>query len=109
MGKKRKIETKTFQIGKGRRTDELRSPLNGPPNTNLDFYDKKTGEFVGRRKFGYDGTANKDLDKQHHSHGNKDHAHDYDGKKRGKERSLTTKEKREVKKASKKRRFWRNG
>ena len=98
MGKRRKIETKIFQIGKGRRTDELHSPLNGPPNTNLDFYDKKTGEFVGRRKFGYDGTANKDLDKQHHSHGNKDHAHDFDGKKRGKERSLTTKEKREVKK-----------
>ena len=109
MGKRRKIETKIFQIGKGRRTDELHSPLNGPPNTNLDFYDKKTGEFVGRRKFGYDGTANKDLDKQHHSHGNKDHAHDFDGKKRGKERSLTTKEKREVKKASKKRRFWRTG
>lgn len=37
------------------------------------------------------------------------HAHDYDGKKRGKERPLTAKEQREVKKATKKRRFWCNG
>ena len=109
MGKKKKIETKIFQQGKGRKTDELRSPLNGPANTNLDFYDKKTGKFVGRRKFGRDGTANKDLDKKHDSHGNKDHAHDYVEKKRGKERPLTAKEKREVDKATKKRRFWRNG
>ena len=107
MGKKKKVETKIFQQGKGRKTDELRSPLVGPPNTNLDFYDKKTGKFIGRRKFGYDGKANKDLDKKHDSHGKTDHAHDYKGKSRGDERPLTSKEKREVYKASKKRRFWR--
>lgn len=109
MTKKKKIATKIFQQGKGKKTDEARSSLVGPANTNLDFYDKATGKFVSRRKFGIDGNADKDLDKRHYSHGNKDHAHDYDGKKRGKERPLTTKEKREVDKASKKRRFWQNG
>lgn len=109
MTRKKKVKTKIFQQGKGRRSDELHSPLEGPPNTNLDFYDKKTGKFISRRKFGQDGTANKDLDKRHSSHGKMDHAHDFKGKKRGNERPLTSKEKREVNKASKKRRFWRNG
>lgn len=109
MTKKKKVATKIFQQGKGRRTDELCSPIVGPPNTNLDFYDKKTGKFISRRKFGRDGTANKDLDKRHISHGKTDHAHDYKGKQRGVERPLNAKERREVNKASKKRRFWRNG
>ena len=38
---KKKVETKVFQVGKGRRTDSSRSPIFGPLNTNLDFYDKK--------------------------------------------------------------------
>ena len=106
MTRKKKVATKLFQVGKNRRTDEAHSPLVGEPNTNLDFYEKKTGIFRGRRKFGLDGKASKDLDKRHSSHGNYDHAHDYDGFIRGKERALTIKEKREMKKASKKRRFW---
>lgn len=108
MTRKKKIVTKIFQQGKGRKSDELHSPIIGPANTNLDFYDKKTGKFISRRKFGQDGTARKDYDKKHSSHGNNDHAHDYAGKQRGKERPLTVKEKREVDKASRKRRFWRN-
>lgn len=49
MGKK-KVETKVFQVGKGRRTDSSRYPIFGPPNTNLDFYNKKNGLFCGTKK-----------------------------------------------------------
>lgn len=108
MGKRKNVATKTFQQGKGFKNDDARSPIVGEPNTNLDFYDKQTGKFVSRRKFDKNGNAEKDLDKQHSTHGNKDHGHDYSGKNRGCERPLNPKEKREINKASKKRRFWRN-
>ena len=104
---KKKVPTKIFFVGKGQKSDERYSPLVGVPNTNLDFYNKKTGKFTSRRKFGKDGRAKKDLDKIHTSHGSNDHAHDFDGLKRGFERPLSKKEKREIKKASKKRRFWK--
>ena len=38
---KKKVETKVFQVGKGRRTDSSRSPIFCFFYTNLDFYDKK--------------------------------------------------------------------
>ena len=106
MGKK-KVETKVFQVGKGRRRDSYRSPIFGPPNTNLDFYNKKTGSFVGRRKYCESGWAVKDLDKKHTTHGGYDHVHVYDGKVRGSENPLNFQERREIKKASKKRRFYK--
>ena len=58
-----------------------------------------------RRKINYNGFALKDLDKGHKTHNHQDHAHDYSNKQRGKERPLTKKEKHELSKASKKRRF----
>lgn len=103
--KRKKENNKTLQVGKGYRRVGTRSPIEGEPNTNLDFYDNKTGEFVSRRKFNSRGKAEKDLDKGHKSHNKEDHAHDFGNNKRGGERPLLKKEKREIKKASKKRRF----
>ena len=78
---KKKVPTKIFFVGKGQKSDERYSPLVGVPNTNLDFYNKKTGKFTGRRKFDEHGNAKKDLDKVHPTHfGSNDHAHDYEGK-----------------------------
>lgn len=106
MRGKSKKPSKIFRIGKGYKTDSARSSLVGAPNSNLDFYDKTSGKLVQRRKFDSNGKAIKDLDKKHHSHSNSDHAHDFKGKVRGKERDLSKKERIELTKASKKRRLW---
>lgn len=108
MSGKRKKETKKFYIGKNIKSDEARSPVKGSPNTNLDFYDKKSGTFLSRRKFGNDGNAQKDIDKGHSDHNKEDHVHDYKDSKRLGDRNLSKKERRELQKAKKKRRFWKN-
>ena len=94
-----------YQKGKGFKKVDSRSSIVGEPNTNVDFYDIQTGNLVMRRKINDKGVAQKDLDKGHKTHNYQDHAHDYYDKKRGNERPLSKKEKRELKKASKKRRF----
>lgn len=107
MSGKKKVENKNFYIGKGVKSDERLSPIQGVPNTNLDTYSKKDGKFKGRRKFGEDGFANKDLNVGHYDHNKQDHAHDYNGTLRSEKRNLTKKEQRELNKAKKKRRFWK--
>ena len=82
-------------------------PTKGVPNTNLDTYNSITGQFRSRRKFGSNGQAYKDMDVAD-EHRNYDHVHFYRGKKRS-EATLKMpdkKEKREFKKAKKKRRFF---
>ncbi len=97
---------KSFYRGKGiPNTNNDNTPLIGPANSNIDIYDKTSGCFESRRKFDSQGYAKKDLDMPHTSH-NTAHRHDFDGKKRGVARNLTKKEKREIYKAQRKRRFW---
>ena len=103
MGRNKKRNI-TYQYGKGIRRLDTRSDIKGVPNTNVDFYDKDTGKFVMRRKIGSNGFAQKDLDKAHNTHNKNDHVHDFDGLTRGNERPLTKKERREINKASNKRR-----
>ncbi len=107
MSGRKKKGTQTFQVGKGIKTDSSRSPLKGVPNTNLDTYSKDNGEFRSRKKYGEDGFAVKDLDVGHFDHNFIDHAHDYIGSRRSKERELSDKERREMSKAKRKRRFWK--
>ncbi len=99
--KKRNI---TYQYGKGVRKVDTRSAIKGVPNTNIDFYDADTGKFVMRRKIGSDGFAKKDLDKAHSTHNKNDHVHDFIDLRRIDERPTTSREQREINKASKKRR-----
>lgn len=89
------------------KTDLSRSPIKGEPNSNIDFYETKNGKFHRRRKIGYDGRAYVDLDVADITH-KEDHANDYlsDGR-RCVPRILTKKEKKELNKAKKKRRFWK--
>lgn len=104
MSGKKKVERKVFHQGKNFKSDNPRTPIKGTPNTNLDFYEKESGRFVRRRKFDDKGNAKKDLDKAHSPHNDTDYGHDYFNAQRNVSRPLTKKEKREIKKASKKRR-----
>lgn len=106
MGKKRNGPDKFYQ-GKGVKSIAVRTPLTGAPNTNLDFYEINTGKFRGRRKFDKNGNAEKDLDIKHKGHKNGDHVHRYVGQIRCSPEELNKKEKREIKKAKKKRRLLR--
>ena len=109
MSRKGKNRKKFFHIGKNiPKNDKNRTPFNGEPNSYLDTYVKKDGRFFRRRKFGRNGRAYVDLDTPH-DHNNKDHAHNIKGNERLADRPLTRKEKREMRKAKKKRRFWNNG
>lgn len=101
-------ENKYFHIGKNRpKNDNKLTPLKGEPNTNLDTYHKESGKLHSRRKFGQDGSAVKDMDVAD-KHRPADHAHDFDGAVRSKSaRPLTKKERKEMEKAKKKRRFWK--
>ena len=105
MGKK---EYNRYTVGKNYpKNTSSRTPICGAPNSNLDTYDRSTGMLVQRRKFGRDGYAERDLDRAHPSHRvKKDHAHDYPGRSRGPERPMSSQEKREFGKASRKRRFY---
>ena len=107
MSGKKKKENRFFHLGKGIRTDERLTPRKGVPNTNLDTYDKVTGRFHNRKKYGSDGSAEKDLSVGHFNHNTEDHAHDYNGNSRSDKRSLSRTEQRELFKAKKKRRFWK--
>ena len=104
----RKVKNKYFHLGKNIKTDKRLKPMQGVPNTNYDTYNKKTGEFHSRRKFGKDGYAFLDLDVGYiGSHKERDHVHDISRDYRPHEdRDPTKKEKREIKKAKKKRKFW---
>ena len=106
MGKKFKI-SRIFYFGKGiSKSDSQRTPIKGAPNTNIDFYEKKTGRFHRRRKIDSKGQAYKDLDMPDINESAR-HVHDYsENGKRSKLRNPTKKESREIEKASKKRRFW---
>ena len=87
------------------KTNKGSKPQKWEPNTNIDTYNVITGEFRSRRKFGKDGYATKDMDVSDENH-NYDHIHDYNEGKRSKVRRLpSNKERKELKKAKKKRRF----
>ena len=105
MGRKHK-PNKFFHIGKNvPANDKYQTPFKGEPNSNLDTYEKKTGRFRARRKFGSNGRAYVDLDTPH-DHYNDDHAHNIEGDERLPGRPLKPRERREMRKAKKKRRFW---
>lgn len=98
-----------FHIGKNKlKYGTQDKPMQGEPNSNLDTYSKKTGRFHSRRKYGASGNAVVDLDVATNVHKD-DHAHDIKGNDRSTDRPLTKKERREVNKAKRKRRFWNNG
>ncbi len=105
-GKKRKVN-KFFHIGKDIKTDERLTSRKGFPNTNLDTYNKETGKFHNRKKYGSDGFALKDLSVGHNDHNIEDHAHYYNGNFRSDKRDLTKKERKELNKAKKKRKYWK--
>jgi len=92
-----------FVVGKGVRGD-VHVPMQGPPNTNMDRYRKNNGKFFSRRKFGPDGYAIKDYDVAD-AHKQQDHVHDIRGKRIVTDRAPSKKERREINKAKKKRRF----
>ena len=102
-----KKESKIFYVGKGiSKTDDTRSPLEGAPNSNIDFYRKADGKFHRRRKIGKFGYAVKDYDMPD-LHKSAILVHEYNGLLRGEDRVPTKRELREINKANKKRRFWR--
>ena len=101
-----KGEYKSFYISKGVKSNSQRTPIKGYPNTNLDSYNIKTGRFKSRRKFGPDGYAKIDLDVGHFDHNYDDHVHDFDEHIRKNARPLNKKEKRELNKAKRKRKFY---
>ena len=103
----RKKKYPLFHVGKNiPKNDKLNTPFVGEPHTNLDTYDKRTGKLHRRRKFGDDGSAYVDLDVADH-HKPYDHAHDIHNRVRtSNDRQLHKKEKRELNKAKRKRRFW---
>lgn len=107
----RKQKFNFFHLFKGGKSTERQTPLHGAPNTNLDTYDKRNGRFRSRRKFGQNGDAYVDLDTGHKRGANYDHAHDIDVCKEEPRsnihRDLTRKERRELNKAKRKRRFWK--
>lgn len=74
--------------------------------TKLDTYCKSNGKLHQRRKFGRDGNAYVDLDVAD-DHRPYDHANDIHNRIcRQKDRQLNKKEKRELNKVKRKRRFW---
>lgn len=102
---KRNQEPNYYFVGKGIEKTKLKrnAPLIGTPNTNIDFYEVKSGIFHRRRKINKFGTAEKDLDAPD-KHKSYFEVHDYiDGiHQRG--RKPNKKEAVEYNKASKKRR-----
>ncbi|MBQ3589960.1 MAG: hypothetical protein II980_05880, partial [Clostridia bacterium] len=72
---------------------------------NLDTYNSTTGAFRSRRKFGVTGFAVKDMDVSDEKHPI-DHVHDFKNGKRIKiPRKPTKKERKEFRKAKRKRRI----
>lgn len=81
-----------------------RKPMKWIPNTYIDTYSTQTGRFRSRRKFGKDGWAYKDMDTADEVH-KYDHIHDIFKCNRLKARKPNKKEKKEFKKAKRKRSF----
>lgn len=80
-------------------------PIKWHPNTFLDTYNEVTGKFRSRRKYGKDGFAYKDMDTAD-LHRPYDHIHDWQDQTRSKTpRNPNKQEKKEFKKAKRKRRF----
>lgn len=86
------------------KTQYQHKPMKWIPNTYIDTYSTCNGLFRSRRKFGKDGWVYKDMDTAD-SHRPYDHIHDWHGKLRAKPRTPNKQEKREFKKAKRKRRF----
>ena len=99
---------KIFYHGKNLpKSDSSRTPTKGVPNTYIDFYYKKSGLFHRRRKLNSKGFAYKDMDMPDLCE-NERHVHDYlENGRRSDPRSPTKSELNEMKKASRKRRFWK--
>ena len=96
-----------FYHGKGiKKNDTHSKPMTAEPNSFIDSYVKKNGKFASRRKFDSTGRAIVDLDAGH-NHRPFDHVHDlitvFDFHKDY--RLPTKRERKEFKKAKKKRRF----
>lgn len=104
MGKK--IKNRFFHIGKNTRHDNQRTSITGFPNSNLDTYEKSTGNFKSRRKYDDTGKASKDLDVGHYDHNKIDHMHYYSENGRSGEIPLSKKDKVELEKCKKKRKWW---
>lgn len=106
MGKKK--ENKLFHVGKGFKNDNFVTPFKGSPLTYMDSYKKDNGAFHSRRKFDKYGNACVDIDAASDKH-SFDHKHYIvDNKRDLNGRELSKKERKEIYKAKKKRRFWRN-
>ena len=103
----KKKTTKIFFYGKNlKKSDSVHSPISGEKNSNIDFYNKYTGKFHRRRKIGNKGFAIKDYDAPDY-HKPKYHVHDFIGLRRNEiDRPPNRKERREINKIRKKRRFW---
>lgn len=87
------------------KTNKGQKPRKWEPNTNIDTYNALNGKFCSRRKFGNDGFPIKDMDVSDDKHAT-DHIHDYYGEKRSKfSRLPSKKERKELNKAKRKRRF----
>ena len=106
MGKRK--TTTIFYVGKNlEKSDSVHSPITGERNSNIDFYNKATGDFHRRRKIGKSGNAIKDYDAPD-LHKSKIHVHDFVGKQRiTEDRAPNKQEQREINKARKKKRFWK--
>ena len=81
-----------------------KKPMKWIPCTFLDTYNVKNGKFRSRRKFGGDGWAYKDMDTAD-EHKPYDHIHDINKGRRASDRKPNKQERKEFKKAKKKRRF----
>lgn len=87
------------------KTNFLHNPIKWEANSYIDTYNVQTGKFRSRRKFDKDGWAYKDMDTAD-DHRPYDHIHDWNDRQRAKvPRKPNKKEKAELKKAKKKRRF----
>ena len=97
---------KQFHHGKELpKTSFGRKPMKWFPWTYIDTYNADTGSFRSRRKFGSDGLAYKDMDAADEVHKG-DHIHDIHCGQRSKNPRKPNKyERKEFKKAKKKRRF----
>lgn len=96
---------KKFFYGKNiAQTPYGNKPMKWLPWTYVDTYNATTGYFRSRRKYGADGWAYKDMDAAD-NHKPYDHVHDIYKGTRFKDRMPNKEEKKEFKKAKKKRGF----
>ena len=105
MSDQKKRGYKSFYKGKGIK-GEGNISFEGAPNTNIDVYRKKDGQFIQRRKIGQNGYALKDYDMAD-AHKPFDHVHDISPitGRNAQHRSPNKQEKREIQKAKNKRRL----